>query len=212
MPIPGKSPKPPSRGRWIREVAPDRTKPEGVPPAAWLTVPLLICCCATCTFSPARKYQRASGVAKFSPEIATPDPLRSNLELFLSFLRSNRLAGAGRGSWTLPLLGAASRGSATQPPAQQAVSVGRGGTVTEEECYTNTLYRLNLFHPLSDADTFAYSLLFILILVHPKRTQHVEKRCISFSGMEKSSFVTKFVRPQGMLSTGCGFVDKLHGC
>ena len=130
MPTPGKQPKPPSRGRWIREVAPGRTKPEGVPPAAWLTVPLLICCCATCTFSPARKYQRASGVAKFSLEIATPDPLRSNLELFPSFPRSNRLAGAGRGSWTLPLLGAASRGSATQPPAQQAAFVERGGIVT----------------------------------------------------------------------------------
>ena len=81
----GNRPKPPSRGRWIREVAPGRTKPEGVHPVAWLTVPLLICCCATCTFSPARKYQRASGVAKFSLEIATPDPLRSNLELFPSF-------------------------------------------------------------------------------------------------------------------------------
>ena len=125
----GNRPKPPSRGRWIREVAPDRTKPEGVHLSAWSTVPLLIGCSAACTFSPARKYQRASGVAKFSPEIATPDPLRSNLELFLSFLRSNRLAGAGRGSRTLPLLGAASRGSATQPPAKQAAFVGRGGIV-----------------------------------------------------------------------------------
>ena len=126
----GNRPKPPSRGRWIREIAPDRTKPEGVHPVAWLTAPLLIDCCVTCTFSPARKYQRASGVAKFSLEIATPDPLRSNLELFPSFLRSNRLAGAGRGSWTRPLLGAASRGSATQPPAQQAAFVELGGVVT----------------------------------------------------------------------------------
>ena len=77
-------------------------------------------------------------MAKFSLEIATPDPLRSNLDLFLALLRSNRLAGAGRGSWTLPLLGAASRGSATQPPALQAGSLGQGGTVTEEECDKNT--------------------------------------------------------------------------
>ena len=126
----GNRPKPPSRERWIREVAPDQTKPEGVHPVAWLTAPMLIDCCVTCTFSPARKYQRASGVAKFSLEIATPDPLRSNLELFPSFLRSNRLAGAGRSSRTLPPLGAASRGSATQPPAQQAAFVELGGVVT----------------------------------------------------------------------------------
>ena len=49
------------------------------------------------------------------------------------------LAGAGRSSWTLPPFGAASRGSVTQPPPEQAVSVGLGGTVTEGECGINTL-------------------------------------------------------------------------
>ena len=58
-------------------------------------------------------------------------PLRSNLDFAWSRPRSNRLAGARHNSMILPPLGAASRGSATQPPAQQAASVGLSGTVTK---------------------------------------------------------------------------------
>ena len=76
MPTPWKSPKPPSRGRWIREVAPDRTKPEGVHLSAWSTVPLFIGGGAASSFSLPRKKQRGpEGVAKFYPGVATPSGL-----------------------------------------------------------------------------------------------------------------------------------------
>ena len=72
----GNRPKPPSRGRWIREVAPDRTKPEGVHLSAWSTVPLFIGGSAASSFSTLRKKQRGpEGVAKFYPGVATPSGL-----------------------------------------------------------------------------------------------------------------------------------------
>ena len=89
MPTPGKPAKPPSRGRWIRKAALDRTKPEGVHLSAWSTVPLFIGGGAASSFSLPRKKQRGpKGVAKFYPGVATPSglppPLQSCLHLELS--------------------------------------------------------------------------------------------------------------------------------
>ena len=72
----GNRPKPPSRGRWIREVAPDRTKPEGVHLSAWSTVPLFIGGSAASSFSLPRKKQRGpEGAAEFCPWTSAPSGL-----------------------------------------------------------------------------------------------------------------------------------------
>ncbi len=96
-----------------------------------LSILLFIVFCVDSSFSTLRKKQRGpEGAADLACGHLPPldSPRRSHLDFNVSCLRYYRLAGADRNSMSLPLLGAASRDSATQPrPEQQGpLKVERG--------------------------------------------------------------------------------------